>query len=507
VEVTYIDKKKGESTMGIYDSISNNLPGLLGTANSAVGKMGNYLNRPNMLPAMASIGQLLTGMGGKGLPANDIATLASGLAAGPVVEKAAGGVPPNATQQGSRIAALGGLGQGLGQQAMPQAPVAVGPQVGRPLVPNSPQPNPNQDLNQNGVPDALEIKIKMPSRIASELGSSGVNSLVGSLANFQGGAGANAGTPTSAVQVPALQPQAPIHQAPIQQAPAYDENRAILDNSMFGSAMLGPAGYAELVKHRMTSGTNQMKAQADYIKAIADRDKLAWESSPQYIQFQGALKYAQTVGDKQAELEAKEVIWQQADKIPILEPRLRNMGFPNYGKLMRVMGSTDITSALNAAMRATAEIDAALINAQSRLGAANIQGAALYKSVLIPLYTQNLKAIKDMQKFEIPLPPEHKDFIAQKNRFTLGTAIKATEQDMADKQAMQNQNVIIRQILGDAIPGDSALTASAGQSSNNETGFAARGDVTLKVRDKEYTIPKGSSWRVKNGKVQVKKGR
>lgn len=394
--------------------------------------------------------------------------------------------PDTRFQQLAKLAAGGAAGSDLIKPAPTQpppteeAPVNVAPQQ------TKVQQMPATDANKNGVPDYLERtitttdKTKIPyNGVGSKQyqptaipGATPGQSLPEILANFQGSTGGQtAGTPVASDINPA--PSAPVTQA----APSVQNLNTVIGNKLAGSGispdaqrlqniglLLGPQAMMDTWRHgavQDNASANLMEAQIKaqqapsvIAKNTADANKIAFEMSPGYVQRQGDIEYAKKIGDKQAELEARNVIIKQADAIPIVESRLKRYG--TYGNLMRATGATDVTSAINAAIRAETTIDAAVIDAKAKMGAAGLTSDATVKSAMIGLMSENAKRLKDLSKREIPitLPPNPtKEQIALKDQqeeaFFNGDKIAGTQADIDERNQLKAIDAAARSRLGE----------------------------------------------------------
>lgn len=388
-----------------------------------------------------------------------LAKLAAGGAAGSDLIKPAPTQPPPTEEAPVNVAPLNSFIMGGAPTQTPQTKLQQMPMI---------------DANGNGKPDYLEsvttTKTKIPSNAIS-VDKPG-QSLPEILANFQGSTGGQtAGTPVASDINPA--PSAPVTQA----APSVQNLNTVIGNKLAGSGispdaqrlqniglLLGPQAMMDTWRHgavQDNASANLMEAQIKaqqapsvIAKNTADANKIAFEMSPGYVQRQGDIEYAKKIGDKQAELEARNVIIKQADAIPIVESRLKRYG--TYGNLMRATGATDVTSAINAAMRAETTIDAAVIDAKAKMGAASLTSDATVKSAMIGLMSENAKRLKDLSKREIPitLPPNPtKEQIALKDQqeeaFFNGDKIAGTQADIDERNQLKAIDAAARSRLGE----------------------------------------------------------
>lgn len=307
---------------------------VLGGANDKMANYGALLNKPGVEQALAMAGQLGTNMGGKGLLANDVSALATNLAAG--------------------------KGVGVGTQ-----PTLPG------LVPNQPaqhQPQQQQpgfvDENQNGIDDRVEINQKIVAtgpNAASNISRMNSEGMTSNNQNFSQSAGNQAGTPVAS------------------QAPARDLGRN--DNLMMLSGLTNPDFALEVAKQeplQMNAQAQMMEAQYKhammrpaYAKAMAEANKINWEMSPEYIQFQGALEEAKKSGNFAAERYNLEQLAKVADQQTFNHPLFGKM---TGGQIIRMTGVTN-PAAVTALMSTATSLETAKIGAGATVSAAKIRAA------------------------------------------------------------------------------------------------------------------------------------
>ena len=339
---------------------------------------------------------------------------------------------------------------------------------------------PSQDTNGNGVPDFMETTLTLKSKTPAAMGNPKYNAMqqpsgipyatIGDiLGNFQDSTGLNAETPVSASNVsaklagPAVEPS--VQQLNI--VPNQATGRALTPEQLRFHNLAGLVGFDNAMKvadndtrsivanaGMIDATTKQMLAPSQMAKMNAETDKMNFEMSPKYIKFQGLVKYYEKSGEKQAEMEAREAIIQDASRFRIVEPRLKAYG--TYGNLMRATGATDVSSAINAAMRADATIDAAVIRARATVGAAGATSDAIIKGALLGLRSENTKRLRELDKYEIPIVlPENptqaqieaKDL--QDTAFENGSKIPGTQANIDEKIQLKANDAAVGIRLGE----------------------------------------------------------
>jgi hypothetical protein len=212
-----------------------------------MGQYGALINR--LAPALALAGQGITiGSGARNTSANAISDYASKIAAGGLVRPVAGQAPP----------------------ATPQAPAQTRVQQAAPTG--------NEDTNNNGVPDKLEVKATGAGAI-SNLQKLGLPGLLGGAKDFSVDSGSSVGTPES-VSVPTDQ---------------YENDARIL------SGLTSPELVADLTKARMVAEPASMNARAalltaqeKYSNMDVSRQKIITETEKAFNE--SALKAAELAG-------------------------------------------------------------------------------------------------------------------------------------------------------------------------------------------------------------------
>lgn len=299
----------------------------LGQVMGGMNKFGSIMNKPGVAQALAMAGQLGTGMGGRGLLANDVSALATNLAAG----------------------------KGVGVGTQPQLPG---------VIPTNPQqPVDNTDANQNGIPDRLEVKMTATGpNAASNLQQLNSQGMTSTNQNFSQSSGNQAGTPLA-----------------VPQAPARQLNRE--DNLMMLSGLTNPAFALEVAKQEpinTTAAANMLEAQykhamlgPNYMKTMAEANKANWEMSPDYITFQANLEQAKKAGNLAAERQNLEELAKIADAQVFNHP---TFGKISGGQIIRMTGVTN-PSAITALMTTANAIETAKIGAGATVSAAKIRAA------------------------------------------------------------------------------------------------------------------------------------
>jgi len=234
-------------------------------------------------------------------------------------------------------------------------------------------------------------------------------------------------------------------------------------------------------------------------KNTAEANKINFEMSPEYIKRQGLIKYYEKIGENEASNELKESIIADASKIPIVEPLLKQYG--NYGNLMRATGTTDIKSAVQAAITAENRLKGDLARASATVAGAGKVSAATIKGALLGLMAENAKRLKEMDKLELPLPEDDPNKVAQDTRFMLGTAKPATEEDIASRNELQAYHrsamLKIGELGGIDVGGGVSTSAPA---------YAPKPPAKLPVPFKATHKLKGKEVMVYNGAVYDSKG-
>ena len=398
------------------------------------------------------------------------------------------------------------------------------------------------DKNMNGIPDYLEhistTKVKVPASFFNKMGSYNEK---GNDLPFSNGAPDQAGTGVAVGSNPAPIVEAPVAPASqtVQQLagnttmnmPANQVTQHALDSALqtiSGNGMSpdqlkymnlaglgGPNGFADALEVYkqgpvlQNADSARIKANADALEAgikyaqletnmaktIAETNKLISDIDPKSVI---ALEYAKKTGDKLAERVANEAIIETADKIKIIEPRLKKYG--TYGNLMRATGSTDIKSAVTGAISADATIEAARLRANAQYGAGSLQAEAMVKSAALGLIAQNNLTLKRMEKYELQLPEDSPNYQNQKNKVLLNAAIIATPQDMEMREAIKAQN----KLLGDKVANIAGVEADKAIADRRRVSNSFKSTEEAKAAAKAGKIKAGDIITINGTRVEVK---
>jgi hypothetical protein len=225
---------------------------MMSGANDMAGGIGRAMS-PDVIRALAQIGKLGTDIGGRGLPANDIAALASNMAQGPLVNKQLGATPTSSAPA-------------------PAAPATSTASSGQG------QPKPG-DLDGNGIPDMLQVTFKGTGPTAvKQLANAG---LFGGASNPQSGAEYNVGT------------SAPVSN--IVPTSGQNLNADYDNNAMWLSGLSGNPGFvADLTKAKMAHDINSQNAATSAIEAFIKNQKLPYDQ--RHLDAQTDNLKAQTAG-------------------------------------------------------------------------------------------------------------------------------------------------------------------------------------------------------------------
>lgn len=399
-----------------YNNLGNNVGGFMNT-------LGGYASK--LAPALASAGQVaLKGSGANKTWGNAFGDLAQGLVSGKL-----GG---NLTTSGvSKMA--------------PSTPGAQARPVATP-----------GDLNANGIPDVQEKvtferkttggQAQQPSmsnikQMDTTFSPGGYSKLPGLLSqgpkSFNEGSGVSTGSPESIVN------------APVGEATPEERSNML----MYLGGMLGPEAALKMATDTATQRINEQKATAENLtaqaslqKASTENAKFLWEQSPAYIQRQGQIEYAKKMGDKQAELYLKNQIIDGASVVPVREPNLKRYG-NTYGDVMRTLGTTDLSTIVNADRSANARIEAARIGASGAITSAGIQTAGLERAAVQNAMAGAIAMRKMMGNIELPLPDDHPDKPSQERDFILGNKVKASPMQMKQAESLDTEIAIYRNRL------------------------------------------------------------
>jgi hypothetical protein len=452
--------------MAWYNDIGSVLSGgtPLGQVNAGMNKLGAIMNKPGVAQALAMAGQLGTGMGGRGLLANDVSTLATNLAAGKGVgvgtQPTLPGVIPTNPQQ-------------------PAQPTTQTPsQVSQTAPAGEPTTTVTRkyDVNGDGVVTNDEIKYVNSGGALTRVGTELLNHPTLS-------AGSQAGMPVAAPQ-----------------APARELSRN--DNLMMLSGLTNPNFALEVAKQEPI----QTKAQADmmeaqykhamlaptYAKTAAEAAKINWEMSPDYIQFQGALENAKRNGNLAAERYNLEQLARIADQQTFNHPVLGKM---TGGQIIRMTGVTNpsavsalistAVSARNADVAAGATIGAARIRAAGEVSAADISSTKAVLANQIAMINQ-ARAVVSMYEKQRMVAPETqwKELDQKKNEW------EAT----LNEYKTQHANTL--KLLGQNVPSE---TTPGNPPAKLTIPFEATSELKADKKINGKVYPKGTKLMIVNG--------
>lgn len=458
--------------------------GWIDTLRGAMGNWGSTLTKGNVIPAIAQAGNIATTLSGaQNTPANAINKLAMNLAGGYGV---GGNISP--TKMAAPTMQTGNA-----------APSTQASQFKATI---------NGDLNGDGVVDAKDIKININKsqqpmsnikQMNTNFSPGGFSNLPGMLGqgpqSFQNDSGVSTGNPESVVNVPVSE--------------ATPDERTYALALLAGNPDVGVPG---VMKYALDSGTqriNERKAEAEGVaanaslqKAYADQQKanvesakFLWEQSPAYIQRQGQIEYAKKLGDKQAELYLKDEVIKGASKVPVVEPELRQYG-KTYGDVMRTLGTTDLSTIINANRSANARIQAARIGAAGAVTSAGIQTAGLERAAVQNAMTGAIAMRKMMGNIELPLPDNDPNKPSQERDFILGNKKKATPDQMKIAESLDTEISIYRNRLATLGVGHTPQKATA------ENVYKSKEDIQAaikkgKVKDGDSVTVNGKTFTVK----------
>ena len=420
--------------------------GLIGNVRDLVKGLGGVVTKPNVIPALAGTGSLAAALSGDrgGTPFQNFTGAVQNMAGGYNV---APGMPGSTNRLAAPPMQTGNTAPSTSAKPIPQSPQVKMTATG--------------DLNGDGKIDYKDIKINMSmngqgqqsgmSNIKQMDNISSRQDLSWMLSNptpssFYQGSGDSTGNPESVLTSPV--------------GNATPDERAYALALLAGNPDVGVPG---VMKYALDSGTqriNERKAEAEGVaanaslqKAYADQQKanvesakFLWEQSPAYIQRQGQIEYAKKLGDKQAELYLKDEVIKGASKVPVVEPELRQYG-KTYGDVMRTLGTTDLSTIINANRSANARIQAARIGAAGAVTSAGIQTAGLERAAVQNAMTGAIAMRKMMGNIELPLPDGHPDKPSQERDFILGNKVKASPMQMKQAESLDTEIAIYRNRL------------------------------------------------------------
>jgi hypothetical protein len=292
---------------------------------------------------------------------------------------------------------------------------------------------------------------------------------------------------------------------------ATPDERAYALALLAGNPAIGASG---VMKHMLDIGTldvNKQKAIADSItaqasmqKAITDVNKFNWERSPAYVQRQGQIEYAKKMGDKQAELYLKNQIIKEASTVLVAEPELKQFG-KTYGDVMKTLGTTDLSTIINANRAADARIQAARIQAGGAVTSAGIQTAGLERAAVHNAMTGAIAMRKMMGNIELPLPDTDPNKPSQDRDFILGNKKKATPDQMKQAESLDTEISIYRNRLATLGVGNNSETKTSTNppaASVSDNIFKSKEDVQAairsgKIKDGDSVTVNGKTFKVK----------
>ena len=396
--------------------------------------LGGMLTKPNVIPAIAGAGSLAANLSGD-----------------------RGGTPfQNFTKSVQNMAGGYGVGTNASPSNIAKSPVQSSAPSANPTstAPQSPQVKVNitgslRDFNNDGVVTAEEAaRSKQPNmsniKQMNTNFSPGGYDLPGTLGNpptqsFYKGSGASTGSPESVLTNPV--------------GNATPDERAYALALLAGNPDVGAPGVMKYALDSETQRLNERKAEAENLaaqaslqKASTETAKFLWEKSPAYIQRQGDIEYEKKIGDKQAELYLKNQVINSASTVPVQEPELKQFG-KTYGDVMRTLGTTDLSTIINANRSANARIEAARIGASGAITSAGIQTAGLERAAVQNAMAGAIAMRKMMGNIELPLPDGNPDKPSQERDFLLKNKIKASPEQMKQAEALDTEIKIYRERL------------------------------------------------------------
>jgi uncharacterized protein with GYD domain len=203
-----------------------------------------------------------------------------------------------------------------------------------------------------------------------------------------------------------------------------------------------------------------------------------------YVERQGAIEEAKKMGDKRAELYLRDEVIKGASNVNVVEPELKQFG-KTYGKVMRTLGTTDLSTIINANRSANARIQAARIGAAGAVTSAGIQTAGLERAAVQNAMTGAIAMRKMMGNIELPLPEGNPDKPSQERDFIMGNKKKATPEQMKQAEALDTEISIYRNRL-----------ATLGVDTTSQKANTVSDNVYKSKEDVQAAIKKG---KVKDG--------
>jgi len=139
------------------------------------------------------------------------------------------------------------------------------------------------------------------------------------------------------------------------------------------NARVADTGQMGAIANLIEAQSNIPYTRAQAAKHDADVRETNWKMSQAYIDYQKKLEFAKKSGEKDAEHNAWVALVEEADKIPVRDPILRQQGWKTYGELMRAAGTKD-SAIMSSAISAYAKIagDTRLAEGQERAALANM---------------------------------------------------------------------------------------------------------------------------------------
>lgn len=471
--------------------------GLIGKVGDLVKGLGGVVTKPNVIPALAGTGSLAAALSGDrgGTPFQNFTGAVQNMAGG---YNAAPGMPGSTNRLAAPPMQTGNTAPSTSAKPIPQSPQVKMTATG--------------DLNGDGKIDYKDIKINMSmngqgqqsgmSNIKQMDNISSQQDLPGMLSNptpssFYQGSGDSTGNPESVLTSPV--------------GNATPDERAYALALLAGNPAIGASG---VMKHMLDIGTldvNKQKAIADSItaqasmqKAITDVNKFNWERSPAYVQRQGQIEYAKKMGDKQAELYLKNQIIKEASTVLVAEPELKQFG-KTYGDVMKTLGTTDLSTIINANRAADARIQAARIQAGGAVTSAGIQTAGLERAAVHNAMTGAIAMRKMMGNIELPLPDTDPNKPSQDRDFILGNKKKATPDQMKQAESLDTEISIYRNRLATLGVGNNSETKTSTNppaASVSDNIFKSKEDVQAairsgKIKDGDSVTVNGKTFKVK----------
>lgn len=455
-------------------------PGVIGSINPFMAKLGAALMSPQGKKALAIGANTANILGRTKNWQKPLAQYMAGIAGQGAVAQQTGGT----TAPADNRSVLEQMRNPAAQQAQPNQPAQTQAQQVQPLVIL-------KDKNNNNIPDNLEVQ----KTLSSLLSGGPAFSIDQGLSDFQGGLGANVGTPESTAAPTYVQNsnEGMTDQTALELLAATIGPEAAIKLALEKAGRIAPTMQAEAalmeadIKNRMFEPM-LAKTRSEILKNRADAAKTNFEMSPEYVTQRGAISGAEEKAKEEAKAavvrQAYERVVKDSASIPVYEPTLRAQGFTNYGQLWLALGK-NAPEVVSAAMRATAE-----------KASAGIAGTSLQKSALATLVQTVTTRLSQLNKLEVPLATTDPGYDVQRSRFLTGAAMPATEALITEKNNLQ-------QVHGVAVK---ALSSMGGAGSSNsgavKTKYTPRAIVV-----NGFKVPAKSTYRINaDGTVDVKRG-